>query len=104
MRIEYYSIIIDDTLVANFENIWYISEKLLTHSVHQSLEHRTRKRRVSCIVYSDTYTVILGLQFSIVVQQNFINFSHNLAKFLKIVLNFPKNFEAAQKFANFLKF
>ena len=48
------------------------------------LEFRTRYTKTSCIVYiyiHDTYTIILGKQFSIVVQQNFINFSHNFAKF-----------------------
>ena len=29
----------------------------------------------------DTYTIILSLRFYIVVQQNFINFSHNFVKF-----------------------
>ena len=72
----------------------------------------------------DTYTIILGLQFSIVVQQNFINFSHNFCKifsnflkiifkFFKIFINFlivfkffkivKKNFKAAQIFAKFFK-
>ena len=75
---------------------------------NQSSEHDTRKRRVSCIVYFNTYTIpktrytihtrlILCLQFSIVVQQNFINFSHNFAKFSRIFL------KLSYKFLNFLK-
>ena len=46
----------------------------------------------------DTYTINLGLQFSIVVQQNLINFSHNLQKNFKISWNF------LEIFLNFLIF
>ena len=46
----------------------------------------------------DTYTIILGWQFSIIVQQNFINFSHNFAKSFQIFLKLSLNF------LNFLKF
>ena len=80
--------------------------------------------KTSCIVYIETYTIILGLQFSIVVQQNFINFSHNYSKFSQIflklslivfnVFKFSNIFQifkivktfckAAQKFAKFFKF
>ena len=59
-----------------------------------TIEFGTRYTKTLCIVYRvyryihdpknlihNTYTIIVGLQFSIVVQQHFINFSHNFAKF-----------------------
>ena len=68
------------------------------------LEFGTRYTKTPCFVYRvyryihdsknlihDTYRIILGLQFSIVVQQTFINFFHNFAKFSQIFLKVSLN-------------
>ena len=57
------------------------------NTIHKNVVYRVyRYRDDPKNSIHDTYTIILGLQFSIV-QQNFINFSHN---FCKIFSNFLK--------------
>ena len=61
----------------------------------------TRYTKTSCFVYR-VFRYIhdnLWLQFSIVVQQNFINFSHNFAKFSQNFFRFSLKY-----ISNFLKF
>ena len=68
----------------------------------------TRYTKTSCISIHtrsqnhNTYAIILGLQLSIVVQQNFINFSHNFAKFSQIFLKL--SLILLKVFLNFLIF
>ena len=94
-----------------FLNVDLLSVLMYLITVLQNSKHDTRKRRVSCIsihtrsknnLIHDTYTIILNLQFSIVVQQNFINFSHNFAIFSQIFFKFSLKYSS--NFLNIFQF